>query len=129
MKTDEQIVEELKAASNGLLMMSESDYPFKVVRWGEELPEQLRDAGGASQAKIEMREADDFFRAATTEREGMRAEDHATVDRYRKLVRVLKESLVDLKVYKVGTLKMDVYVIGRSSDGTWMGLTTQVVET
>ncbi len=33
MKSDEQLCEELKEATRGLLFMSESEYPFEVVRW------------------------------------------------------------------------------------------------
>lgn len=33
MKTDEAIAQELEAATEGLLFMSESDYPFAVITW------------------------------------------------------------------------------------------------
>src|SRR5687767_7405587 len=33
LKSDKQILEELKHASAGLLVMSESDYPFELIEW------------------------------------------------------------------------------------------------
>jgi hypothetical protein len=32
-------------------------------------------------------------------------------------------------VYRIGEVNMPVYIIGKSSSGSWLGLSTRVVET
>ncbi len=56
-------------------------------------------------------------------------EEQARMRRFRVLHDVLKAELCDITVYKIGTVAIDVYVVGRGSAGTYYGLTTKVVET
>ena len=71
--TDEALAQELEQATAGLEMMSEPDYPFKVIRWDdtqELTPEQLRrESGGDATAPVAERDLDDLFQAATSEPE------------------------------------------------------------
>lgn len=133
MKSDEQLSEELKEATRELLFMSESDYPFEVVRWeGTEAvsPEYLRRVTAAdATAAVEERTAADFFRVAAGEQEWKGAEELALAKRYQTLSRVLEENLKDVKVYRVGKRNIHVYVLGRSEEGNWLGVSTRVVET
>jgi hypothetical protein len=57
------------------------------------------------------------------------AEELAIARRYQALLRLLKENLNDLKVYRVGRINIAVYIIGRSKAGNWLGISTRVVET
>lgn len=133
MKTDDEILQELKAASDGLLMMSESDYPFEVVRWDEvhePSPAHLRKMSGqADDAPVISDSVENFFRAAVTEREGQRPEDQQTARKFQRLLQAIKDHLEDVSVYKVGEINMPVYIIGRSPSGHRLGLSTRVVET
>jgi hypothetical protein len=133
MKTDEQIIDELKRITEGLLFMSEADYPFEIVNLkGEEEPgpQQLRErAGMAADAPVETRHVDKFFRAAASEPEWKKGEELKTARKYQSLVRLLKENLTDLQVFRVGEINMLVYILGKSREGSWLGLSTRVVET
>lgn len=133
MKSDEQLSEELKEATRGLLFMSESDYPFEVVRWeGVEAvsPEHLRRVAAAdATATVEERTVADFFRVAAGEPEWKGALELALAKRYQTLSRVLEENLRGVKVYRVGRRNIVVYVVGRSEEGNWLGVSTRVVET
>ena len=131
MKTDEQLVEELKAASSGLLLMSESDFPFEVVRWNAEpTPELLRGlTGHEASAPVEEQSVADFFRASVSEPDWKGEAELATARRFQTLVRLLEENLTGVKVLRVGTVNMPVYVVGRTASGSWLGLSTRVVET
>ena len=99
-----------------MLYMSESDYPFELVRWDgpiEITPEFIRKvAGEPSDSPIQETDFDTFLGGG-----------------YPKLAQLLKASLSDLKVYKVGRVNMPVYIVGRSPEGNWLGLSTRVVET
>jgi len=131
-KSDEQLVEELKAATRGLVFMSESDYPLEVFAWGGAEPtrEFLRGLARAdSSARVETRGAREFFRAAASEPEWKGEEELAAARRFRGLLRLLETSLTDLKVYRVGSIHIKVYVAGRAPSGNFLGVSTRVVET
>jgi hypothetical protein len=132
-KSDTEIISDLEQAAQGLLFMSESDFPFRIVRWEglrEITAQYLREVSGQStDAPVQALSVDDFFRAATTEREGQSAEALDTVNRFRKLLGLLKDDLEEVKIYKLGTIDVPVYIVGRSPAGTWMGLSTRVIET
>lgn len=133
MKSDEQITAELKQASAKLLMMSESDYPFDVVCWKQTAEPSAdflrRMAAQSPDASVATESIEDFFRAATTEHEGQSAESRQSVEEFRALTQALTKNLRDVRVYKVGTVNMPVYIVGRAPSGHWLGLSTRVVET
>ncbi|HYO91410.1 MAG TPA: nuclease A inhibitor family protein, partial [Pyrinomonadaceae bacterium] len=133
MRTDVQIIEELKKATEGLLFMSEADYPFEVVHLeGEVEPSQqrLRELGGAAaDAPVETRSLEEFFRAAASEPEWKQGDELATARRFQSLMRLLKGSLSETRVYRVGEIKMAVFILGKSAEGNWLGLQTRAVET
>ncbi|HEX6185961.1 MAG TPA: nuclease A inhibitor family protein [Pyrinomonadaceae bacterium] len=129
---DAQILEALKEATRGLTFMSESDYPVEVFDWGkaEPTPEFLRGLDGSvADAPVETRTAAEFFRAATSEPDWKGADELAVAKRFQALLRLLEENLSDLKVFRVGTINIPVYVAGRSASGSWLGVSTRVVET
>lgn len=114
---DAQILEQLKRATAGLLFMSESDYPFELIQW--EGPPDLtseflcRVSGEPAGCPVQELEVQDFL----------------TAERYRRLVDVITDNLVEPKAYKVGRINMPVYVVGRSAGGKWLGVSTRVVQT
>ncbi len=133
MKTDEEILEELKQATSGLLMMSESDYPFEIVRWEaafDPTAEALRSrAGEAIDAPVSEQSIDEFFRAAASYRPDQTSEARRTARQYRALMQLLQENLRDPKAYRIGERNIHVYIIGKTASGEWMGVSTQIVET
>lgn len=118
MTADEvRILEQLKRATERLLFMSESDYPFETFYWEgvEDLSyEHLRSVSGqAEDSSVEEMEIGDFLQ----------------LEQYRNVVRVFSENLTEVKAYRVGERNMPVYVIGRSKAGNWLGVSTRVVWT
>jgi hypothetical protein len=134
MKTDEQILNEIAKAARGLLRMSESDYAVEPFRLGtgKNAPDDdaLRRAAAAPDgAKVETRGAEDFFRPDSFIEEKDGDFQPAAPARVRQLSRALTRNLSDLKVYRVGDVDIAVYVLGRSAGGSWLGVSTRVVET
>jgi Nuclease A inhibitor-like protein len=120
----------IREASAGLLYPSESDAPFDPVRWdpakGEPTPEAVAGLGAKGKGKRRARPATEVpageFFAALAE-----TDDAAE---FRRLEGVLRNSLADLKVFRVGSSgKVDIYVLGRAPSGEWLGLHTTSVET
>ena len=71
---------------------------------------------------------ENFFSKATQSQSWYAEEENKQVAQYRALVQWLKTNLTDLRVYKMGDVNIDVYVIGRL-DGRWIVLRTKAVET
>jgi hypothetical protein len=133
MKTDEELFKALTEATQGLLFMSESDYPFEVIRWNgsDQLsPEYLRSAAGAdSSAKVEETTLEEFFRVPAGEQEWKGKDQLAEARKYQRLRKLLEENLTGIKVYRVGKINIGVCIVGTSAEGNWLGLSTRVVET
>lgn len=133
MGSDEQILAELKKATVGLYVMSESDYPFEVIRWEETIklsPQYLRTLHGEpEETLVTVESLNDFAGFVMSVVSGKGDAGPASISRSQYLMRVLRENLTDVKVYRVGKVNIPVYVVGRSAAGTWLGLRTRVVET
>ena len=132
MKSDEQLLEELREATRGLLFMSESDYPLEVFKWttAEPTREFLRKlAGRDSPPEVETQGPREFFRAAASEPDWKGEAELATARKFQTLLRMLETALSDLRVYRVGSIDINVYVAGRAPSGNWLGVSTRVVET
>ena len=118
MRSDNEILAELKETAQGLLVMSESDYPFEIIQWDGDLSITLDYLRGISDAAAD----------ATVEKIGI--DDLVNVSSYfPDLVKLLKARLTNLAVYKVGTINIPVYIVGRSPAGNWLGLSTRLVQT
>jgi hypothetical protein len=132
-KSDKQLIEELKEATRDLMFMSESDYPFEIVRWKDEkepTPEFLRESAKLDEsAPVKTQSAAEFFSAATSEPDWKGEEERATAKRFQALVSLLEENLKELKVFRVGEIDIPVYIVGRAPSGNWLGISTRVVET
>lgn len=117
MKSDEQILAELRKATEGLFVMSESDYPLEIIQWDGQIPitsEYLRGISDKpDDAPIGDADLDTIFHGG----------------RFGNVEEVLKNNLADIKVYKVGTISIPVYIVGRSAEGNWLGLSTRLIQT
>nr|MDZ8061248.1 nuclease A inhibitor family protein [Nostoc sp. EkiNYC01] len=132
--TDE-ITEKLKQASDGLLMLSESEYPFEIFLWSNQAQEPLTNqkllqlTGHPQETSIEEVELDYFFRNCAQEKEWHDEIQKQNVPKFQSLVKTLKDNLTDIKVYRLGTINIDVYVVGKTPSRDLAGISTKVVET
>lgn len=133
MKSDDELIAELKEATRGLLFMSESDYPFAVVKWNEiaePSPEFLRGLTGEdAAAPVERVTMTDFFRAAASEPEWKGEAELVTARRFQALMKLLEENLSNVSAWRVGTINMPIYIVGSSGSGSCLGVSTRSVET
>ncbi len=112
---------EIETAIIGLTYPSETDAPFDLFRWpaGPDPRNQIL-AHAGNKHPIEEIPVDVFFSELDE------SEDAA---RYRQLRQVLGSHLTGLKVFRVGSIRIDVYLIGQTPSGSWAGLHTISVET
>jgi hypothetical protein len=131
--TNKEITDQLKATSEGLFWMSESEYPFEVFLWEGAArlthEEVIQKTGHSSDTPIETVTVDNFFSVATTEEDWHGDEEKETVAKFKALVQTIKLNLANSTVYRLGEIEIDVYIIGEIPSGSLAGLSTKVVET
>jgi hypothetical protein len=121
----EPLMQSIEEATAGLLFPSESDFPIEAYRFGEEEPTPaavLRARGSSPETPVEETTADSFF-------EGLVEGDDDGASRFRALLDLLQRELTHLRVYRVGKVDIEAFVLGRHPSGVWLGVTTKLVET
>jgi len=112
----------LKKATEGVLYPSESDEPFEVFIWTDvELqPAEVIRSHVKKGIKVQEQPLEQFFA-------DLQQSDDAP--KFNELRRVLESSLRGAKVFRAGSVEIDVFVIGRTQSGKWAGLHTRSIET
>ncbi len=127
------LITRLEQAVDGLLYPSESDAPLTVFVWRQPVPFSaealLACTGHDSTTPVKTTDLDSFFRPVTTSRAWHGTEEQERTRRFTALHELLEAELSDIQVYKVGSIRIDVYIVGYDADGNILGLTTNVVET
>lgn len=131
------ILKTLRDATKGLLYTSEADKPLKAFLWpkaevgAEEMnPETLR-AGRKIGAKVPIQERTlDAFFAPMVKPQGWHGEEEkAMAAKFQALVEMLRTELGGVRVFRVGEGRVEVYVVGKTTEGDFAGVSTQLVET
>ncbi len=128
------VVGALRTATKGLLYMSETDAPFEVVQWpklestltGSEVLALLGKKAGTQINEIGVEE---FFADPTQDQDWHDEAAKKVVQRYRQLLAVLRQNLTGLRVFRIGEVQIEIYVVGRTPAGGWVGIKTTAVET
>lgn len=124
---------ELASLVSGLLFVSEADHPLVVVRLGvamdSELPSILPAAASRVGAEVQCVPLGAFFERATEPQPYHTGADRIVVERYRALVQFLANELANARVFRLGAIEVDVYAIGQSLEGEWLGVATKLIET
>ena len=128
------ITETLQAACASLMFPSESEFPLDVFTWkidaaDLDAPTALRLSGHSAQTPIERVDLEEFFKNVVEDQDWHGEMEKEQTRKFRNLVKVLKSSLSDLRVFRAGKIEIDVYVAGRSAPGEWIGVKTKVIET
>lgn len=132
-KTNSEILEQFRTAADGLLMMSESDYPLEAFLWETTAPatpeKVIQQTSHPQDTPVEVVDIDSFFSVATTPQDWHEDEEKAIVTRFQKLLEIIKSSLKNPQVYRLGEIEIDAYIVGETPTGDLVGLSTKVVET
>ncbi len=118
------VVKELTTAVKGLLYQSETDAPLEAFAWPGA-------AGPPDEAAVRAntKAAEDAPVARVTLAEFTRTIPEESRGDYAPLFAVLRNKLKGVAVFKVGEVNIDVYVVGRTTDGQYAGVKTHAVET
>ena len=127
------LVKLLENATKNLYYTSETDaeiVPFigqpAVAVTKDEI---LRQIGEPFEKTIEERDFAQIFERLTTIQDWFGKEETATAEKFAALRDLLVEKLVNLKVFKIGRVELDLYFVGLDRQGRLIGVKTKAVET
>jgi Nuclease A inhibitor-like protein len=127
-------VEELQTLVAGLTWMSESDYPFEVSQLPDRdtapsVEELLQLTGHDEATPVQEMSLRDFFAPAVQPQDWHEEGDRQRLQRFQTLLQWLEQHLGDGRVYRFGTIEIDVLIIGKTETGTCVTLSTKAIET
>jgi Nuclease A inhibitor-like protein len=128
-----QILETLSQTSANLLMPSESDYPFDAYVWEgmnwDNIERHLKSISPeAVDLLIETTTLDHLFRNVAVVKEWHDDQQKLNVQKFQSLLGVLQHHLQNIRVYRVGTTEVNVYIVGEIAGGL-AGIHTTLIET
>lgn len=130
---DRELITQLELASQGLLWVSEAEYPIEVIYWQgiENFDEQylLQRQDPAGEVKISVLTFEDFFASVTRLESWHNETEQQEVRRYQALADLLASQLTDLQVYLLGEIEINVYVLGKTQEQAIAGIKTKIVRT
>jgi Nuclease A inhibitor-like protein len=118
--------ERLKTATTRLVYVSEIDAPFTVFDC-ESDENILHDI--ESKTEIEKVDFEKFFEPLTRQRDWHGERETLRAKKFLDLQKLIEESLTDLKVYRIGRIRIRILIVGRTSSGCCIGLETNAIET
>lgn len=127
------LIAQITDAAEGLFYISETDaeiLPFagasaeKVDR--EEILKQTKKM---NETEIEERSFSDFFARLIEIQDWFGEEETENAKKFSRLKEVLENNIRDLKVFKIGKVELDIYVVGLDAENTFLGIQTKAVET
>ena len=128
--TAKEITDRLSILSKDLLFPSESDYPLEPFIWESATlsPETiLTRSHKPLDTAIESITLEEFFAQVTADQDWYDDEDRAIAQRFRDLQAAIA-TLENVQVFKVGTVEIDVYIVGEIGPDL-VGLKTTFIET
>lgn len=125
-KDTRSIVDLLKTSVDGLFYISEIDAPFNVLDVSGDMP-IISETG--TKGEVEEVQFAKFFERLTRKRDWHSEREAARTKKFLDLQKLIEESLIDLKVYRIGRIRIRILIIGRTEEGCYVGLETNAVET
>ncbi len=135
MKSDSELVNVFREAVWDLLFMSEIDAPFEVILW-DKTPDGeitvgalLKFTGHKGDEYIEETKLETLFSTPTMDQDWHSPEDKKRVMRFRALQECIIANLKELKVFRVGRINIEVFILGRTPSGNILCVSTKQLQT
>lgn len=125
----------LHDAAAGLLYTSEGDFPFndlsiagQALVWPQTADQFLLTVSAAPGTAIEEATLDKFFARQIEQADPQDARLQAMKPKFEALRELLRGSLRDVRVFRVGTVEVRCYIVGADASGKLSGLVTTSLE-
>lgn len=132
-KGGRRLFSRVEAARAGLNYVSETDSPIEAVffeKAGGISAEKLRKALGLPAASVVKEVSfDEFFAPLTAPRPWHTPKQKKNAKGFAGLEALLEKELRGLTVFRVGRVRIEIYIVGVDPEGNWFGVRTEAVET
>lgn len=132
-QADESLAKQIRKIAEGLYYISETDaeiFPFTGTKTDAVTKENLlRQTENKPDAPVEERDFSTFFTRLTRVEDWFGDEEKHSAAKFARLKELLESNLKDLKVFKVGRIEIDIYMVGLDAENRLTGIKTKAVET
>lgn len=133
-KTPEDLLfDEIGKVAEGLYYISETDaeiLPFSGKKAAEvSAAEILKQTENSPDSNVEERDFAEFFGRLTKIQDWFGEEETANARKFAELKDLLERNLRDIKVFKIGSIELNVYAVGLDGENILKGIKTKAVET
>ena len=130
---ENELGKKLEELTKELYYTSETDEKI-VPYFGEKVElltteEVLKANSSPSNTQVIETDVTELFEGLTAIQDWYGEEEKATAEKFAELAEVLKSNLRELKLYKVGKIEVDIYIIGLNDENYIEGVKTKAVET
>ena len=129
----ERSMKRLAAACEGLIFVSETDAPVEPVKFPRHIEFSaigvLKFLDRSEEEPIQTVNYEEFFDRLAKPKEWHSEQEKEIARRFGLLRDVVENEFEDLRVYRVGEIRVDILIIGRTRGGTIAGVRTRAVET
>lgn len=123
----------IEKATEGMFYLSETDAEISPFFGGSvettTLDTILRQHEIENMNWVEEVSFDFFFSRLTQIKDWFGDKERENTVRFGHLKKLLETNLTDLKVYRIGKIRIDIYVVGIDEEGNLAGVKTMAVET
>lgn len=126
-----ELLNELKNKTSGLFLMSESDVPFETFyAHTNDINTYLQNnRQNKSNNNISEVKYDDFYHMYVAEKDWHNEIQKNFAKKLGEALELLKTEVSEIKVFRVGSTNIDLYIIGEKKTTEWTGLKSGLVET
>lgn len=130
---DEKLISAIADACRGLIYVSETDSPLEPVSFGvadgDKPSDYLAAMGKSTDERFEEVPADEFFQRLTRIEEWYTEAERDRARRFRNLFQLMNDNLSDIRIFRFGRIRIDIFIVGRAKSGRLIGVRTFAVET
>jgi Nuclease A inhibitor-like protein len=122
---------EVEKLTEGLLYMSESDAPLKYFELGDEAARQWPPQTAALFLEMNGEEPNVPLQESAPEKffEALLVGNEEREDQVKALRKTIMNELENVRLYRVGEIEIEIYLLGKDGSGKVCGLQTLSVET
>lgn len=122
-----EIIQTLKAATNGLAQSFDIFYHVDPTHDGLTLTEFLTWTGHSLETPVEVLELPEFFSLLSDLTFSDATTKEQVIQSFNSLRAVLEQELTSLHVFRMGPDKSETYIIGKEQEGNFAGLKTTLL--
>ena len=131
--TSKDLPQLIAEAVEGLTYMSETD--AEIIAFSGQITDSLtsetllQQLGKPDDIKIEEKDFTEFFAPLIKIQDWFGEDERKMTEKFATLKQLLQQNLIGKKVFRLGKIEIDIFVVGLDKDNILRGIQTKAVET